>query len=87
MRKDEMSLVQHKAPSDEEQEETARSEAGAAGKKRRRGQWAFVRWKREDQLKAFFGWLPQELHDALESLGQNLPRDHGLPGQNGWPQP
>src|SRR5258708_37768690 len=33
-------------------------------KKRRRGQWAFVRWKREDQLKAFFGWLPQELPDA-----------------------
>src|SRR6266849_4280169 len=64
MRKDEMSPMQHKIPSDEEQEENARPEAGTAEKKRRRGQWAFVRWKREDQLKAFFGWLPQELHDA-----------------------
>jgi acyl carrier protein phosphodiesterase len=56
--------MQHKVPSDEEQEETARPEAGTAEKKRRRGQWAFVRWKPEDQLKAFFGWLPRELHDA-----------------------
>ena len=56
--------MQHKVSSDEEQEETARTEDSVADKKPRKGLGYFVRWDREDQLKAFFGWLPKALHDA-----------------------
>jgi hypothetical protein len=40
-------------------------EQGASATRKRRGRGPnFARWDREDQLRAFFAWLPQELHDA-----------------------
>jgi hypothetical protein len=47
----------------EEYDEAVEQEASAT-KKRRGGGPSFTRWERKDQLRAFFAWLPQELHDA-----------------------
>src|SRR5438132_3615282 len=49
--------------SNEEYDEAVEQEVPAT-KKRRGGGPSFTRWDREDQLRTFFAWLPQELHDA-----------------------
>jgi acyl carrier protein phosphodiesterase len=59
--------MQQQVPSDEAQSETAEQEVSPAERKQRKGRKGahyFTRWDREDQLQAFFAWLPQELHDA-----------------------
>src|SRR6266536_662272 len=59
--------MQQQALSDETQGETVKREVSTAGRKQRKGRkgtYHFTYWDREDQLKAFFAWLPQELHDA-----------------------
>src|SRR5438045_2973581 len=53
--------------SDEKQGKAVEQASSTIEKKRRKGSSRsrhFTRWDREDQVKAFFSWLPQELHDA-----------------------
>ncbi len=59
--------MQHHMTSDEKHRETVKQTSSATGRNRqKRGPnlHYFARWEREDQLKAFFTWLPTELHDA-----------------------
>ena len=49
------------------QNETVEQEVFPTERKQRKGRkgtYRFTYWDREDQLQAFFAWLPQELHDA-----------------------
>jgi hypothetical protein len=66
MRKDKMSM-QQRVPSDEKRGKAVEQVSSPREEKRRKGSSKsrhFTQWEREDQLQAFFSWLPQELHDA-----------------------
>jgi hypothetical protein len=59
--------VQHHMTSDEKHHETAKQTSSATRRNRQNREpnlHYFARWDRDDQLKAFFTWLPAELHDA-----------------------
>lgn len=59
--------MQQSISEDEKRDESVKQETSATKKKRRKGSINlrnFTRWDRGDQVKAFFLWLPQELHDA-----------------------
>jgi hypothetical protein len=54
-------------PSDEKQGQAVEQTLSTTEKQQRKSSSKsrhFTRWDREDQIKAFFSWLPQELHDA-----------------------
>ena len=59
--------MQQDVSSEEKRRETVEQKSSTAGTKKRKGPTGlhfFARWKPEDQLKAFWAWLPTELHDA-----------------------
>ena len=59
--------MQHHMISDEKHRETVKQTSSATGRNRQKRDpnlHYFARWDREDQLKAFFTWLPTELHGA-----------------------
>jgi len=59
--------MKRQVPSDEKQGKAVEQASSPREEKQRKGSSKsrhFIRWDREDQVKAFFSWLPQELHDA-----------------------
>jgi hypothetical protein len=59
--------MKQRVPSEEKQGKAVEQASSPREEKRRKGSSKsrhFTRWDREDQVKAFFSWLPQELHEA-----------------------
>src|SRR5437667_10022628 len=59
--------MQQQVSSDEKQGKAVEQTSSPIEKKRRKGSSKsrhFTQWDREDQVEAFFSWLPKALHDA-----------------------